>query len=80
MQATVSPHTFIRRTICRIVAALDTCSRSTGFNEFDIVLVSKALASLRIAFATNTSRGVILPASVVRVQTREMRRINASCH
>lgn len=72
--------TFIRRTISGIVAALNACAGASWLNEFDVMLVSQALAALRIALAARPATGVVLTSGVVRVQSTEMAWSDAAGH
>jgi len=62
---------FVQGTINRVIAALDAGAFIGGFNKLDVVLVSSADASLRVAPASSTTTGIVLTATIPRVQTGE---------
>ena len=59
---------FISGTVIGIVTALDAGTRTTGFDELDVVVVAQANTTLRVAVSTGTSAGVVLASCVARVQ------------
>jgi len=69
---------FIGGTISGIVTALDAGARAGGFDELDVVIVPKAGASLWVTVAPGTTAGIVLATSIIRVQTTEMARPDAT--
>lgn len=64
----------VNGTVSGVVAALDTSTRTTRFNELDVVTVAHATTPLG-----GTSIGAILTPYVVRVQSVERRRKDTPC-
>jgi len=69
---------FVGGTINRIVTALDAGAGTGRFNELDVVIVSKAGASLWVTLASGATTGIVLATSVLGVQTTEVARPDAT--
>lgn len=72
--------TFVGWAIRWVITALDTSSGSARLDELNVVLVSKALAALRVPVTACSAGGIVLSSSVVGIQTREMGGVNAASH
>ena len=59
---------FVKGTVVGIVTALDTSTRTTGFDELDVVPVAQADTVLGVSQSTRTPAGVVLTPSIIRVQ------------
>lgn len=57
----------VRGTVPRIVAALDTGTRTKGFDKFNVVVVTQTNAALGISHSTDTPAGVVLTSCIVSV-------------
>jgi hypothetical protein len=68
----------VGRTICRIVTALDTGTKISGLDKLDVVLVSKANASLRVPLSTNSTARIVLATRIFGVQTSKVARPDAA--
>ena len=71
-------HTFVGRTIGRIVAALDTRPRTSRFDELDVVFVAQTLAALRVPTTADATARVVLASVVVGVEPAEVARADAA--
>ena len=60
---------FVEGTVAGIIATLDASARAAGFDEFDVVVVAQANATLGVSQSPRTSTGVILTPSIIRVQS-----------
>jgi len=69
---------FIGGTINGIIAALDTSTGTSRFDDLNIMIVSLTDASLRISLTSNATARVILTTGVLRVESIESSRPDTS--
>jgi len=69
---------FIGGTISRIIAALDTSTGTSRFDDLNVMIITLTDASLRISLTSDATARVILTASVLRVESIESGRPDAA--